>query len=166
MNDSSIGVWLTGERFDVAYFLDFASSRIRRFVTKGSEIGETGGVCHRLGVSHISWFVSPDNGHLMLRAGASLVPLDGTVPMMHTVGCGGIVSSLVIGVEGGSPFRISKLTPARAILRRFDPAYDELDESTDDFLADIADIASSAERREWILKTKDPTAGPWHLLGD
>lgn len=159
------GVWLNGERFDVAYFLDLESDRVRRFVTKGSRIGPTAGRCRRVLGGHAALFVSPIDHTLRLWTGGATYPVDGTVTMRHRLLCGGFGSTLLLTTREGVHVRVDTLTPARPFMRRFDPAYDALDESMDDFLADVADVASSAERRAWILSKKDPTAGPWHLLG-
>jgi hypothetical protein len=56
------------------------------------------------------------------------------------------------------------LTPARAVLRRVDPAYDDLDEYADDFLAQLGEVVGSSGAQERILKSTDPGAGPWHLF--
>lgn len=159
-------VWLNGEQFDVAYQLDLGSNRVRRFHTKGSRIGEAGGACRRVRGGWIAYFVSPGDHTLQLWAAGKFLPLDGSVAMQHRVRCAGLWSRLVIDGDGGRPLRIVSFTPARAVLCRIDPAYDSLDESMDDFLADIADIARSAERRSWILARRDPTAGPWHLVAE
>ena len=53
---------------------------------------------------------------------------------------------------------------AGALLRKVDPAYDDLDASLDDFLADIADIAGSERRLAWIREIKDAAAGPWEYV--
>jgi len=159
-------VWLSGERFDVAYFLDLEANEIRRFVTKGLRIGETGGRCRRVLGGHVALFVRPSDRTLQLWTAGTTYPVDGTLTMRHKLRLGGLGSTLVLVSPEGPEVRLDTLTPARAILRRFDPGYDSLDESLDDFLADVADIAESPERQAWILSNKDPSAGPWRLLGD
>jgi hypothetical protein len=164
MKPTSRGVWLTGERFDVAYFLDLDSGQIQRFVTKGSRIGETAGICGRVSGGFVAAYVTPTDGTLVLQIDNVAYPLDGSVRAVHQNGWGGLSSRLVIEPPDGPAVRVEQRTPARAILRKVDPGYDSLDESMDDFLADIADLASSPERRAWIVRTKNPQAGPWHLL--
>jgi len=73
----------------------------------------------------------------------------------------GAVSRLAVSRPGQPDLAIRQLTPGIPIFRLVDPAYDELDETFDDFLGDVADIVNSADRQESILKYKDPDAGPW-----
>lgn len=164
MRNRATGVWLNGERFDVVYFLDLEADRIQRFVMKGPPIGRTGGVCRRIRGGYLAWFVSPVDRTLTLWMNGTTYSLEGSLLVSHRVRWKGIGSTLVIKTAGGVEARFDALTPARAILHRLDPAYDALDESTDDLLADVADIASSQERRDWIIEVKDPTEGPWYLL--
>ncbi len=140
-------VWLNGERFDVAYFLDLGSDRIRRFVTKSSRIGETGGRCRRVSEGYVALFVSPDDRTLQLWTAGRIYPLDGSVSMRHQLRYLALGSTLVLENPEGAEVRIDTMTPARAVLRSFDPGYDALDESVDDFLADVSDVASSPERQ-------------------
>ncbi len=76
-----------------------------------------------------------------------------------------MLSLLSVSRPGEPKLVVAQRTVTRALLRRVDPAYDELDESMDDFLADVADIVSSEARRDWILEIKDPDAGPWEAVG-
>lgn len=39
---------------------------------------------------------------------------------------------------------LRRISPARAVLRRVDPAYDHLDEHADDFLAQLGEVVGSS----------------------
>lgn len=164
MKDGSSGVWLRGERSIVVYFLDFETDRLTRFVEKGPDVGVVGGVCHRMWGRHDAWYVDPRDHSLRLRVAGKTYPLDGSVGVTHKVSCSGLASTLVVEVEGKRAVRVRTPTLARALLSRFDPGYDALDESMDDFFWDIVDVATSPERQAWILSKKSEFNGPWYLL--
>lgn len=161
MTSSDSRVWLNGERFDVAYLLETTSGSVQRHVRKGQRTGQTAGMGQRIGRHFVAVYVDPNSAELVLQIGHLRFPLDGSVLIGHVIRNAGLTSRLIVGREGQSPLIVRQTTVARAILRRIDPTYDDLDESCDDFLADVADIAHSPERRRWILETKNPTAGPW-----
>lgn len=161
---SASPVWLNGERFDVAYLLTPGGRAVRRFDMKKVRVGNTGGMGQRVGRKFVGVFVHPESKEVILRVGHREVTLDGSVNIHHETKLGGVISQMVVRPSDGGEIVVSDLTPARAILRKFDPGYDDLEESMDDFLADVADIAASEERRRWILQTTDPSSGPWHLL--
>lgn len=131
---------------------------------KRVRVGSTGGVGQRVGRKFVGVFVHPDSHEIILRVGQRELPLDGSTDIHHKTKICGAVSKMVVRPPGGDEIVVSALTLARAFLRKMDPGYDDLDESMDDFLAAVADIAASEERRLWILRTTDPSSGPWHLL--
>jgi hypothetical protein len=59
---------------------------------------------------------------------------------------------------GHDDVSISYVTVRSIIHALIDPTYDGLDESHDDFPANVAAIVNSVERQEWILAHKDPDA--------
>jgi len=153
-------VWLSGDRWNVAYIFDpETGSAHRRVLREG--FGKTAGMGRRIGRVFVAVYVSPDDGALYLQVADEKYPLDGSRLIGHEKRLGGLLSELMIARDGRPPRRVKQWTVARAILQSVDPAYDPLDEDMDDFLAEVADIATSPQRREWILSTADPFGRPW-----
>lgn len=154
-------VWLSAERYDVAYLLDIATGTVQRRVKKGSRAGALAGMGRRVRGCFVAVYLDPQGAGPILQVGRDRFPLDGSILMTSEVRHGGLSSRLFIVREGRSPLIVNQWTVARALLRRFDPGYDDLDESCDDFLSDVADIASSPERRRWLHEVWDLMAEPW-----
>lgn len=158
-------VWLKGDRFDVAYLLELETGRVSRFVTKGHEIGPTGGFGRRVSRgTFVGWFVDPRSETLKLHVGQRDFELGSRMLASAVVGPAGLYSRLEILTDDGERIRLKQRTLARALLLRFDPAYDELDESIDDFLAQVAHVVNSDEAQVRVLDALDPRSGPWNLL--
>ena len=158
-------IWLSsGQQHNVDYLFDVAAGRVRRKMVLPGTGGTTAGVGRRCGRRFVAVYVAPDRDVLVLQVDARRFELDGETRVTHRRRFGGLLSELKISRPSAPDLLVRQATLAPAILRRTDPAYDDLDESLDDFLADVADIVDSEERRDWILKIKDPTAGPWELV--
>lgn len=110
-------------------------------------------------------YVGSDPEAVYLQVDGRRLELDGKTTATYCRLLRGFFSELIIFRGGEEEIRVRQPTVARALLRRTDPGYDELDEAGDDFLADVADIVNSADRREWLLKVKAATAGPWEHAG-
>lgn len=159
-------VWLTGERFDVAYLLDTRGGAIRRFEQRGVDVGRTAGFMERIvGGRRVGWYVSPADGGLHLRLGRRDLATGDVVGSTVSHGPARLWTKLDLTMEHGGTEALRKLTPARAALRGVDPAYDELDEFADDFLAQMGELVASPEAQQRVLDTTDPRSGPWHLVG-
>lgn len=158
------GVWLGGERYCVAYFLNFETDRVQRFVTKGKAMNVLGGQCRRMLGRYVAWFVNPADQRLMLRVGRDSYVLDGSLEFQHRVTWLGLLSTLVIDPGGRSERRVRSLTVARALMPFIDWTYDGLDELGDDFFIGFPELVASSENRERMIRIHSPTTGPWELL--
>lgn len=157
-------LWLNGERSGEHHLLDVVSGRVVKTVQLGREIRKTAGMGRSCGRRFVSVYVAPDRETVVLQVDHLRYPLDGRTLLTHQSRRGGLVSRLTIERAGATPQVLQRRNIAGMLLRKVDPAYDDLDASVDDFLADIADIASSERRLAWIREIKDPTAGPWELV--
>lgn len=157
-------VWLNGERSGEHHLLDVLSGRVVKTVHLGREIRKTAGMGRSCGRRFASVYLAPDRETVVLQLDDVRYPLDGRTLVTHESRRGGLVSRLTIKRAGTTPQVLQRRNIAGMLLRKVDPAYDELDASLDDFLADIADIAGSERRLAWIREIKDPTAGPWELV--
>lgn len=157
-------LWLNGEIAGVHHLLDIDAGKVVETVRIGREIRVTAGVGRRCGRHFISVYVDLDGGSVVLQVDEHDFPLDGETTVRHSLAVGGLLSELSILRPGMPSIRLRRLNVASVILRWVDPAYDELDASTDDFLADVADIAASQRRQDWIREVKNPLAGPWEAL--
>jgi hypothetical protein len=115
----------------------------------------------RCGRHFISVYVDPGGKSVILQIDRQRFPLDEQTTVRHTSQFGGLLSELTVQRPGMAPVRVRRRNVAGALLQRVDPAYDDLDASTDDFLADVADIAASPRRLDWLREVKSPEAGPW-----
>ncbi len=100
---------------------------------------------------------------MVLQVDRQRFTLDGETIVTHRPRFGGLMSVLTIQRPEMDPVTLKRLNIASELLKRVDPAYDELDAVSDDFLADVADIAASESRLSWALEVKDPEAGPWEV---
>jgi hypothetical protein len=154
-------IWLTGERFNVDYLFDTATGEVlQKLVSRGLDAttAGTGRYCCR---RFVAVYVAPDHSGVVLQVDGARFPLDGRTKVEHRRRFGGTLSSLSVSRPGQEDVSVNQLTVGILISRLIDPAYDELDESLDDYLADIADIIRSDERQQSILAHKEPDAGPW-----
>jgi hypothetical protein len=63
-------VWVTGEKFDVAYLLDLDNKNVRRYVQRGVDVGPTAGFMEKItGGRRVGWYVSPADCKLHVRLG-------------------------------------------------------------------------------------------------
>lgn len=157
-------VWVNGVRTGEHHLLDVVSGKVVQTVHLGREIRTTAGMGRSCGRRFVSVYTPADTDTVVLQVDHRRYPLDGQTLLTHQSRLGGLVSQLTIERAGTSTQVLRRLNIAGTVLRKVDPAYDELDASLDDYLADIADIAGSERRLAWILEIKDPTAGPWELL--
>lgn len=155
-------VWLNGGRHNIVYLFDTVSGRAQRF--KAASNQKTAGLGQRCGRDFVGVFVEAKRSGLILQVGREQYPLDGNTLTVSRVQLAGLQSMLTITRKGRESRIVKQRTLARGILSRIDPGYDALDESFDDFLADISDIATSSSRRQRLLEVKDPLAGPWDLV--
>ena len=157
-------MWLSSaQRHNVDFLFDVVAGRVRRKVVLPGTGGPTAGIGRRCGRRFVAVYVTRDREELVLQIDDRRFELDGDTRATHRRRLGGLVSELEITRTGEPQVLVRQATVAPAILRRTDPAYDELDESLDDFLGDVADIVASHERQEWFLKVSDPAAGPWEF---
>lgn len=155
-------VWLNGERAGEHHLLEVSSGMVIKTVRLGGDDRATAGVGRRCGGQFASVYVNQDSG-IVLQVDRDKFPLDGQTILSHESRFGGLMSILRIRRPGMKPRKLYRMNIAGALLKRVDPGYDELDESVDDFLADLADIAASDHRRAWLREVKDPLAGPWEM---
>jgi hypothetical protein len=157
-------IWLSGERFNLDYLFDVESGTVVHKLVSPARVGMTAGMGRTMGGRFVAVYVAPNCAGLVVQVDARRFALDGLTRASHSRRWRGLVSELLLQREGEPDLTVSQWTVAAALLRRADPAYDALDESMDDFLADVADIANSEYRQSWILKVKDPSAGPWEAV--
>lgn len=154
-------LWLNGERSGEHHLLDVASGKVLKTVDLGAEIQTTAGVGRACGRRFVSVYLAPDKETVVLQVDQHRFPLDGLTFVRHRSRLGGLLSQLTVERVGATPEVVRRGNLASTLLRKIDPAYDEIDGSLDDFLSDIPDIVNSERRREWIREIKDPIAGPW-----
>lgn len=157
-------LWLNGERAGEHHLLDIDGGTVVETLRIGREIRPTAGMGRRCGRHFIAVYVDLDGESVVLQVDQHRFPLDGETTVRHRSALRGLLSELTILRPGMPPVRLRKRGLASAVLRRVDPAYDELDASADDFLADVADVAASQRRLDWIREVKNPLAGPWEAL--
>ena len=114
----------------------------------------------RCGLRFVAVYVDPSTGVPTLQVGSVRYPLDGGTAVQHEQRLRGLASRLIVTRAGSAHTVVQQLVIAGALLRRVDPAYDDLDAASDDFLADVADLAASDHRQAWFLEVKDANAGP------
>jgi hypothetical protein len=154
-------VWVSGKRFNVDYLLDTSRGQILRRVVDNGRGGTTGGIGRYCGQSFVAVYVTPGRDGLMLQINGRRMPLNDETEARHVRSLGGLASRLTVSRPDQPSLSAWQLNLAGVLMRRIDPARDEVDELNDDFLADVANIVESEERRDWFLETKDPAAGPW-----
>jgi hypothetical protein len=159
------GVWLNGRRAGEYHLFDTASARVVRTVRLRDQGRKTGGVGRRIGRHFVAVYIAPDTRVPTLQIGLARYPLDGQTLAVHRRTRLGLVSTLSVWRLGSTKTTVRHLEMSSPVLRRIDPGYDELDIATDDFLADVADMVASEHRQEWLVKIKDPSAGPWAEIG-
>lgn len=157
-------LWLNGERAGEHHLLDVGSGRVIKTAQIGRDIRPTAGMGRRCGGHFIAVYVDVDGEEVVLQVDRHRFPLDGQTTVQHQSRLRGLLAELTIQRPGVASVRLRRRNLASALLKRVDPAYDELDASTDDFLADVADIAASRRRLDWIREVKKPEAGPWEAV--
>lgn len=158
---ASTALWVSGERLNVEYLLDTVAGRVVRKAELRERGGVTGGIGRPCSGLFVAVYVAPERDHVVLQVGTDRMPLDGTVRAAHKCRFGGALSILEVSAPGYPDLTARQWNGPGAFFRRVDPAYDDLDHLSDDFLADVANIVSSRERQEWLMTIKDPAAGPW-----
>jgi hypothetical protein len=153
-------VWVNGERYNVEYLFDVAAGEVVQRLVLPGRGGRTGGIGRYCGRVFVAVYVAPGGDELVLQVGGCRFPLDGLTKATHSRRWRGAFSELLITRPGEADLLVHQRTLARALLWRVDPAYDDLDESMDDFLMNIADIVNSESRQRWFLEISDPDAGP------
>jgi hypothetical protein len=147
-------VWLTGQRWNERYRFDRNTGTVvgRAEVTDHWPGDGVGSPCGR---RFVAVYVDPDSDDLMLQVGKTRVRLDDDVSAIYRRTLAGMRSELTIRAGADAVLSLSAITPARFVLRRVDPGYDELDELNDDFLMDVADIVNSRERQDAFRSARD-----------
>lgn len=153
-------VWVSGERFNVDYLLDTATGELVETRERATLGGLTGGIGRPCREHFAAVYVRPERDGLVFQVGTSKVDLDDTTTAVHRRRLAGALSTLTVSRPGEPGVSVSQWNIGGTLQRMIDPAYDALDRSLDDFLEDVADIAESSQRREAILRTKDPDASP------
>lgn len=154
-------VWVSGERFNVDYLFDIRQGRVLRRLVLNERGGTTGGIGRRCGGAFVAVYVKPGGDEIVFQVDERRVTLDDDTRASHERRLGGAMSLLTVTRPGEPRLSARQWNGAGALLRRVDPGYDQFDDLSDDFLADVADLVNSAQRRHWILETKDPNEGPW-----
>jgi hypothetical protein len=148
----------------VDYLFNVRTGRVERKVMLPESGGTTAGIGRRAGRHFVAVYVAPDRASVVLQINALRLELDGKPRAIHKRRLGGTISELVVSRPGEPEARVRQSAVGPAIRRVVDPFYDGIDEMVDDFLADVAEIVNSEERRHWFLKLSDPEAGPWGAL--
>jgi hypothetical protein len=156
-------IWLNGDRYNEAYLYETSTGRARRFRTEGGSV-EQRATATPLRGKFVAVYVEPDGTSITVQVGCTRYPLDGRTHATAKVHAAGLYSTVTIAREGHRSIRLTQRTIARWILRRFNPAYDDLDEMMDDFTSGIAGLVSSEEAQASYMNVKDPAAGPWDIL--
>jgi hypothetical protein len=154
-------VWLNGERSGDHHLLDTRSGEVVKSVRLAHEIRTTAGMGQWVGRRFVAVYVEGDRETVTLQVGERRFPFDGDTVLRHDRKIGGLASRLTIERPGAPPLILRQTNLVGSVLRKVDPAYDDLDASLDDFLGDIADIAGSESRLAWLREIKDPESGPW-----
>lgn len=154
-------VWVSGDRFNVDYLIDTDRGEVLRKVVHQERGGTTGGMGRQCGREFVAVYVAPDGEGVVLQVGERRIDLDDGSRAIHTRRLGGAISQLTVTRPGEPDLSVRQWNGGGAFLRRVDPAYDDLDDLSDDFLRDVANIVNSPERRTWLLEIKDPAEGPW-----
>lgn len=154
-------LWLSGPQFNVDYLFDTASGEVLQTVVLPGTGGTTAGVGQYCGKRFVAIYVAPDRSGLVLQIDAARFPLDGQTKVEHRRRFGGTIASLSASRPGHDTLSITQVTVKMLVRRLIDPTYDCYQEMVDDYLADIADIASLTDRQRSFLANSDPDAGPW-----
>jgi hypothetical protein len=154
---ASDGIWLTGARWNERFCLDPATGEIvdRREVYDHSPGDGVGRSC---GGRFVAVYIDPETDELTLQVAKERVVLGDDVSATYRKRLAGLGSELTVRSGSAIVVSVRAFTPARFALRRVDPAYDELDESNDDFLMDVADIVNSQARQDAFRSARDEWA--------
>jgi hypothetical protein len=156
-------LWVSGRRPDVDYLFDTATGRVITPVKLPGNCGRTAGIGHWCGRQFVAVYVDFD-GDVFVQVGARRMPIDGMTAAFHDAPAGGFRSMLTV-VRPAFQDMTARAWLLRSTLRlRFERGYNEIHRAYDDFLADVADIVNSRERRDRLAAVKDPEAGPWLAL--
>jgi hypothetical protein len=156
------GVCVNSTRWNVGYLLDPASGRVLRKVKLTDRVGTTAGLGARCLGTFVAAYVDPGGEGLVLQVRRRRFPLDGRTVATHRWRLGGLLSRLALERPGERRLVLRRFEIGETLQGLIDVAYDDLDRSSGDFLYDLQTVVNSPERRAWLLKVKDPQAGPWH----
>ena len=144
-------VWLSGERYNLAYLFDRSSGRILRKEVRDGEAGPGAGITQRCNGTFVSVFVT-DSGEVWLQIGERQFPLDGHTRAAHRRRYRGLVSTLRVSREGGPPIQVRDVSLMRPLMATIDPTHDELDAWAADHLWAVADLVNRHDNREAFLE--------------
>lgn len=154
-------VWLNGKIAGQHHLFDTQTGRSVTEVALGRKVEKTAGLGRSIKKHFVAVYVRDEMETVFLQVDAVKYPLDGWTWTSYQRRLGGARSELTVGRASCPTSHLRQWHPSAALLRRIDPAYDGLDASIDDFLADLHDIVSSERRVHWIQSIKSSTAGPW-----
>lgn len=163
MSEALRRVWVTGRRWNIDYLFDTAKGRVVTPVKLPGHGGRTAGIGHWCARQFVAVYVDLD-GEVFVQVNHRRMPIDGVTAAMHDERLGGFGSLLTVVRPGFQDLTARAWLVKSSLRRRFDRGYDELDRAFDDFLADVADIVNSRERRDQLAEIKDAEAGPWLAL--
>jgi hypothetical protein len=141
-------VWVTGQRWNTDYLFDTRTGRVVTPVKLPCRSGKTAGVGNWCGRQFVAVYVGHDS-EVYVQVGTRRMQVDGITAALHDAPLRGLRS---------------KLTLVRPAFADITASLWLIGGNHDDYLADVADIVNTRERRDWLLEIKDPDAGPWLAL--
>jgi hypothetical protein len=156
-------IWVSGRRWNVDYLFDTATGLVVTRLKLPSPGGRTAGIGHWCGRSFVAVYVDFE-GEVFVQVDERRMPVDGTTAALHDERFSGLMSALTIVRPAFQDMTARAWLIGSEVKRRLARGDGELDRSCDDFLADVADIVNSRERRDRLAEVKDPEAGPWLAL--
>ena len=163
MSEALRRVWVTGRRWNVDYLFDTASGRVVTPVKVPGDRGTTAGIGHWCGRQFVAVYVDLD-GEVFVQVNERRMPIDGITAALHDEPLGGFASTLTVVRPAFQDLTARAWLLRSSLRRRFVRDYGVIARAYDDFLADVADIVNSRERRDQLVAVKDPEAGPWLAL--
>lgn len=147
MSAAAQEIWLTGRRWNERYRYDPATGAVigREEVTSKAPGDGVGRSCRG---RFLAVYVDPETDELTLQIANDRIAIGDDISATYRKRLAGLRSELTVLSGSEILMSVRAFTPARFALRRVDLGYDELDESNDDFLMDVADIVNSRARQE------------------
>lgn len=151
-------VWLYGPEYNTA-FRFYPETGQHHLVKFRERVPILAGSGRRCGRTFVALYVTEtEDRELWLQVGQRRFLIDGQTNVSHLSRRGGMVSELVVVREGEESVAVRQRTLASAFLQKWDPSYDDLDRSMDDFLQDVADVIHSPGRQQQMFESTDPSA--------